>query len=142
MLTVYILASSQEAKYVEQFWIHMALLRRQVKSVTWASPLYVENMATDSNALVATIPGKYIVVGCMSNRFVSALLDEPALREMIDGAAVKIPFVISPCTWNEAPNPFADRMPFLSTAITSAQEKDSLFAQAVSRLRVVVNREL
>ncbi len=120
----------------------MALLRRQVKAVTWTSPLYVENIVTASNALVAAIPGKYIVVGCMSNNFVSALLDEPALREMIDGAAVKIPFTISPCHWDEAPNPFAGKAAFLSTAITSTQEKDSLFAQAVTRLRTVVEREL
>lgn len=103
MLTVYILASRQEARYVEELWTHTALLRRHVQNIAWASPLYVEDMATSNNVGVLAMSREYIVIGCMSNSFVSAILDQPALREMVEGALKQVPFIVSPCHWNQEP---------------------------------------
>lgn len=134
MLTVYILASREDVRIIEKFWKHAALMRRQVRGISWISPLYVEDMP-QSNALVETLPKPYVVVGCMSNTFVSELLDQPALREIIEGAMRQIPFLISRCAWREAPCPFAEKNPLWHQEVASVVNRDNALYEAVKRLR-------
>jgi hypothetical protein len=134
-VTVYTLASRRDESLVKDFWTHTAMLRRQLTGITWASPLYVENMV-NVNALVPTEAGLYVVIGCLSPTLVSALLDEPALREIVDGAELKIPFILSACAWNEWPCPFADKVPLVRKAVAEqGRQKDSILSEAVGRLR-------
>ncbi len=137
MLTVYILASRREERSIEEFWTHMALMRRQIRSVTWANPLYVEDMVA-SNAVVPAMSERYVVIGCLSNRFVSALLDQPALRELVEGAIRSVPFIISPCQWNHPPCPFAGKMAVAPEAVTSTSQHDRVFVEAARRIREVI----
>jgi hypothetical protein len=142
MITVFILASRHDERHVRDLWMHTVMLRRQMAGVMWANPLYVEDMV-NVNALVPVQQDPYIVIGGLSPVFVSSLLDEPALREMIEGAYVKIPFIISSCGWNEYPCPFADKVPLIKQAIAEqGRMKDSLLTDAVRRLRDVVIRVL
>ncbi len=137
MLTVYILASRKEARFIEEFWKHLALLRRQVRSVIWATPLYVEDLVA-SNAVVPVMAEGYVVIGCLSNRFVSELLDQPALRELVEGARIMVPFIISSCQWNQSPCPFEGKMPLAREALTSTLQHDRVFVEAVRRIREVL----
>jgi hypothetical protein len=137
MLTVYILASHQEERYVMEFWKHTASLRRQLMNIAWTNPLYVEDLV-ETNAIVPAMPESYVVIGCLSNSFVSALLDQPALRELVEGALRQIPFIISPCLWEQAPCPFAGKMPATYTAITSTSQQDRVLVNVVQRVRDVL----
>jgi hypothetical protein len=136
-ITVYILASRQEARYADAFWTHLALMRRQLPTVTWVSPLYVEDMVA-SNAIVPALPKPFIVIGCLSPDVVSAILDQPALRELVEGARLRIPFIFSPCSWDQPPCPFRGLMPIVHEAITTTSRRDSLFVQAMGRIRGVL----
>lgn len=142
MLTVYILGSSEDEKQVERLWSHLSLARRQMHNVIWASPLYVENVVAESHNLVAAIPGRYIVVGCISNDFVSLLLDEPVIREIVNGAIVKIPFLLSECAWDEEPFPFVGSAPISSTPLSATEQKDKVLAYAATRIRAKVEKQL
>ena len=127
-----------QKKYIEDYWKHLKLVRLTTQGVSWASPLYVENSTAETKAVVPATLGRYIVIGCMSSDFVVALFEEPALREMIDGAIRKIPFEIAPCTWDEAPCPFAKLASMTSPAITLAPNKDKVFKNAADRLKSVI----
>lgn len=142
MLTVYILGSSEDKKQVERLWKHLSLARRQVHNVIWASPLYVENVVADSHDLVEAIPGRYIVVSCLSSDFITLLLNEPAIREMVNGAIVKIPLLLRECTWDEAPLPFVGVVPILSTPLSATEQKDKVLAYAATRIRAQVEKQL
>jgi hypothetical protein len=139
IIAVFILASRNERQYVEEFWMHLAMARRQMVGVSWIYPLYVEDILTES-ALVALLPSRYVVIACLSNALLSAILDAPALREMIDGAVGKFPFIISPCGWDEYPSPFAGLSPACDKAITEVVRKDALFMQAVQRVKQEIVR--
>jgi hypothetical protein len=137
MLTVYILASRKESRSVEALWKHLTLLRRQARSVTWANPLYVEDLVT-ANALVPAIPEPYIVIGCLSSQFISELLDQPAIREMVAGALRSVPFLISACQWNQAPCPFAGKTPAAPEILTETRQRDRVLVEAVGRIGVLL----
>jgi hypothetical protein len=136
-LTIYILASTNEKPYIEAFWKHTGAIRRQMPGVQWASPLYLERQIQGGLALVPSNPHKYIVIGCLSRTFLSLVLDEPAVREMITGADRAIPFLISDCDWNEWPSPFRGKKPFAKDAVArlSSARQESLFVNAVQQLR-------
>jgi|SRR5713226_9692718 len=141
MVTVFILASRDDERHVKDLWSHLVMLRRQIAGVTWAT-IYIEDMA-NSHAIVLVPSEPYIVIGCLSNVFLSLLWDSPALREVIDGAYVQVPFIISSCGWDEYPSPFADKVPLVNQAIAEqGRRKDSLLTDAVRRLRDVVIRVL
>lgn len=141
MLTVFILASRNDERHVKDFWTHTAMLRRQIAGVTWANSLYIEDMVN----LPAVVPAQavpYIVIGCLSKVFLSGLLDEPALREIVAGAQVQIPLIISSCEWTEYPCPFAKKTPLIREAVAEVdpRQKDRVLAEAIGRLRPVVTR--
>jgi hypothetical protein len=133
-LTVYILASRKEQRYVKELWLHTSLMRRQLHGISWVSPLYVEDIP-QSNALVEMPPKPYVALGCLSNTFVAACLDQPALREMIDGAMRKVPVLISHCIWNEPPCPFADKQAAWHQTVTSAANRDDVLYKIAERMR-------
>lgn len=133
-ITLFILASRKEERYVSEFWKHLALARRQMQGVVWTNPLYVEDMIS-ANAVVSVMPERYVVIGCMSNAFVAELLDQPAIREVIEGATRKIPFAIAPCQWDQPPCPFAGKQQVGRVPIASTSNKDEEFVYAVRRIR-------
>lgn len=140
MLTVYILGSRKEQRHIEELWTHTALMRRQLRGISWVKPLYVEDMQ-QSNALVELPPKPYVVLGCLSNTFVAACLDQPALREMIEGAMRKIPVLITPCAWDAPPCPFANKQVAWHQPVASANRDDVLY-QVVVRLRASLEKML
>ncbi len=90
MVQVFILASRSDKRYITDFWTHLAMARRTLPGVQWANPLYVEDVLS-TNAVVPVLPQPYVVIGCLSNRFLSEVLDQPALREMIGQAVRAMP---------------------------------------------------
>ncbi len=137
MVQVFILASRADERYATDFWIHLAMARRSMSGVQWVKPFYVEDMLS-TNAVVPVIPQPYVVVGCLSNTFLSEVLDQPALREMIVQAVRPIPLVIGSCEWNRYPSPFAGKMPLVSQTINEQKSRDAVFSRAVGRLREVL----
>lgn len=141
-MIVLLLASRTDERQVHEFWLHLAALRRQVAGVTWAT-VYVEDLQ-EAQALVPVQTEEYWVIGCLSNTFLSTVLDEPAVREVIDGASKKIPFVLSSCAWNEWPSPFAKMVPFTNKALSEvgSRQQDSVLVECVRRLRDVLLKEV
>jgi hypothetical protein len=133
-MIVLLLASRSDERHVHEFWMHLASLRRQVAGVTWAT-VYVEGMQ-EAQALVPVQAEEYWVIGCLSHTFLSTVLDSAAVWEMIDGASRKIPFIVSPCAWNEWPSPFAGKVPFADKALCEVgrRQQDSILVECVRRL--------
>lgn len=142
MVGIMLLASREDERQVNEFWKHLAALRRQFADVTWAT-VYVEDIH-EAYALVPSQAEPYWVVGCCSHTFVSTVLDEPAVREVIEGASRKIPFILSPCAWNEWPSPFANTMPFTNKALSEVGRRlqDNVLVDCVRQLRDIVMREV
>lgn len=134
MLTVFILASRIDERYIKEFWAHLVMCRRTMQGITWANPLYVEDLQA-SEALVPRLQGGYVVIGCLSPRFLAMLFEQPAIREMVEQARLKIPFIVSECEWDKRPCPFAGKVPLSRKAIASASNRDSLFTEMIQLLR-------
>ncbi len=134
MITIFILASRSDERYITDFWKHLAAARRSLPGVQWVNPLYVEDMLS-TNAVVPALPQPYVVIGCLSKTFLSEVFDQPALREMILQADRAMPLLIRSCEWNTFPSPFAKKAPFINEAISEGSSSDALFVRVVSRLR-------
>ena len=142
-MIVMLLASHSDERQVREFWKHLAALRRQVAGVTWAT-VYVEDMA-QAQALVPVQNDECIVVGCLSHSFLSALFDEPAVREVIESAYKKIPFILSPCAWDEWPSPFEKKFPLVPRKVLSevgSRQIDTVLAEGARRLREILLSEV
>ena len=137
-VTVFLLASRQEAHYVDELWKHTAVLRRQFRTVTWVSPLYVEDMAR-SHTLVPAMPTEHaLVIGCMSPSVVAALLEQPACSALVQHASRRVPVIFSPCAWDQPPCPFQGLMPATTEAISTTSQRDRVFVEVVRRIRGVL----
>lgn len=134
MITVFILASRSDERHITDFWMHLAMARRSQHGVQWVNPLYVEDMLS-THAVVPALPQPYVVVGCLSKTFLSEVLDQPALREMIGQAVRAVPLLIGSCEWNRFPSPFAQKMPLVPEIVNEQRSSDAVFSRAVGRLR-------
>lgn len=137
MITILILASRQEEKYVKEFWKHLGHLRRQFPGVQWPEPFYIENMRSDT----ALDSKPSLIIGCMSPTFLEAIFATPILRELIEEATIKAPFIFKRCAWDEWPSPFADKTALVQGSkniISEQSNKDAVFVVAVNRLKEVV----
>jgi hypothetical protein len=133
MKTIIILASKQDEAPVDQFWKHTVMLRRTTPNITWVQPLFTEDLVS-SQALVPAQETPFIIIGCMSVVFLAQIFEQPAIRELIEQAQIRMPLILSPCAWNDRPSPFAGLYPLNDQAISQTSSKDAAFFSSAQRL--------
>lgn len=125
-MIVVILASKNSRRNVTGFWKHLAILVAKKPNIEWKI-IYAE----EEKDLV--LDDTYIIVGCLTSTLLSEIITDQRLQSLVKNAKIIIPFVFSPCAWNQSPSPFQGKT-LLVREILSQGDKDSVFYQAAEAL--------